>query len=63
MPRYNYPGYKSTGEGWLGARPDTVGGYHGGTDNPAIAGTPVYAEHAVKCFGAARSMVTATRWL
>ena len=50
MPGYNYPGYKSTGEGWLGARPDTVGGYHGGTDNPAAAGTPVYAEHGGKVF-------------
>jgi hypothetical protein len=50
VPRYNYPGYKSTGEGWLGARPGTKGGYHGGTDNPAAPGTPVYAEHGGKIF-------------
>jgi murein DD-endopeptidase MepM/ murein hydrolase activator NlpD len=50
MPRYDYPGYKFTGEGWLGARPGTKCGYHGGTDNPAAAGTPVYAEHGGKVF-------------
>src|ERR1700760_1054766 len=50
MPRYNKPGYGPTGEGWLGARPGTVGGYHGGTDNPADAGTPVYAEYGGKIF-------------
>jgi hypothetical protein len=50
MSRYNYPGYKSTGEGWLGARAGTKGGYHGGTDNPADAETPVYAEHGGRVF-------------
>ncbi|CCE04119.1 conserved hypothetical protein; putative metalloendopeptidase related [Bradyrhizobium sp. STM 3843] len=50
MPRYEYPGYKSSGEGWLDARPGTKGGYHGGTDSPARAGTPVYAEHGGKVF-------------
>jgi len=50
MARYNYPGYGPTLEGWLGARPGTKGGYHGGTDNPADAGTPVYSEHDGEIF-------------
>ena len=50
MPRYNYPGYGPRGDDWLTKRPGTVGGYHGGSDNPAAAGTPVYSEYTGKIF-------------
>ncbi|WP_410052078.1 M23 family metallopeptidase [Bradyrhizobium sp. SZCCHNS30592] len=50
MPRYEYPGYGPSGDGWLTKRPGTKGGYHGGTDNPAKPNTPVYAEYSGKIF-------------
>ena len=50
MPRYEYPGYGPSGDGWLTKRPGTKGGYHGGTDNPAKPNTPVYAEYGGKIF-------------
>jgi murein DD-endopeptidase MepM/ murein hydrolase activator NlpD len=50
MPRYNYPGYGPRGDDWSTKRPGTVGGYHGGSDNPAAAGTPVYSEYTGKIF-------------
>lgn len=45
MTEYRYPGYGPTRESWLTSRPNTKGGYHGGNDNPAPAGTPVYAQY------------------
>jgi hypothetical protein len=45
MSQYKYTGYKPTTDNWLTSRPDTKFGFHGGNDNPAPAGTPVYAEN------------------
>jgi peptidase M23-like protein len=50
MSKYNYPGYKPTSDGFLTARPKSRGGYHGGTDNAAAPGTPVYAQYGGKVF-------------
>jgi hypothetical protein len=50
MPEYKYPGYGATTENWLTPRADTEGGYHGGSDNPAKPGTPVYAQHGGEIF-------------
>lgn len=50
MPEYKYPGYGATTENWLTPRASTEGGYHGGSDNPAKPGTPVYAQHGGEVF-------------
>lgn len=50
MPEYKYPGYGATTENWLTPRANTKGGYHGGGDNPAKAGTPVYAQYGGEVF-------------
>jgi hypothetical protein len=50
MPEYKYPGYGTTTENWLTPRANTKGGYHGGGDNPAKAGTPVYAQYGGEVF-------------
>lgn len=50
MPEYKYPGYGATTENWLTPRAKTKGGYHGGSDNPAKPGTPVYAQHGGEVF-------------
>lgn len=50
MPEYKYPGYGPTKENWLTPRAKTRGGYHGGSDNPAEPGTPVYAQHGGEIF-------------
>jgi hypothetical protein len=50
MPEYKYPGYGPTRENWLTSRPKPIGGYHRGNDNPAPAGTPVYAQYDGKVF-------------
>lgn len=50
MSEYNYPGYGRTRENWLTSRSNTVGGYHGGNDNPAEPGTPVYAQYGGEVF-------------
>ena len=50
MPEYRYPGYGPTGENWLTPRAKTKGGYHGGSDNPASPGTPVYAQYDGEIF-------------
>ena len=50
MPEYKYPGYGPTRENWLTSRPKTKFGYHGGNDNPAPAGTPVYAQYGGTVF-------------
>jgi Peptidase family M23 len=50
MTEYNYPGYGRTRENWLTSRPNTVGGFHGGNDNPAAPGTPVYAQYGGQVF-------------
>lgn len=50
MPEYKYPGYGATTEDWLTPRANTKGGYHGGGDNPAKAGTPVYAQYGGEVF-------------
>lgn len=50
MPEYKYPGYGPTNENWLTPRAKTKGGYHGGSDNPAKPGTPVYAQYDGEIF-------------
>ncbi len=50
MPEYKYPGYGPTKENWLTPRAKTKGGYHGGSDNPAEPGTPVYAQYNGEIF-------------
>jgi len=50
MPEYKYPGYGPTDDNWLTPRAKTKGGYHGGTDNRAKAGTPVYAQYSGEIF-------------
>lgn len=50
MPEYKYPGYGTTTENWLTPRAGTEGGYHGGSDNPAKPGTPVYAQYGGEVF-------------
>ena len=50
MPRYDYPGYSPTSDPFMKYRPKSKGKYHGGTDTPAEAGTPVYAEYDGKVF-------------
>ncbi len=50
MPEYIYPGYGPTDDNWLTPRAKTKGGYHGGNDNRAKAGTPVYAQYGGEIF-------------
>ncbi|MBR0774446.1 peptidoglycan DD-metalloendopeptidase family protein [Bradyrhizobium diazoefficiens] len=50
MPEYKYPGYGATTEDWLTPRAKTKGGFHGGSDNPAKPGTPVYAQYGGEVF-------------
>lgn len=52
MPEYKYPGYGATTENWLTPRTKTNGGFHGGSDNPAKPGTPVYAQYGGEVFRA-----------
>jgi murein DD-endopeptidase MepM/ murein hydrolase activator NlpD len=47
---YRFHGYAPTSHGFLESRPDSKGGYHGGADNAAAPGTPVYAEYGGKVF-------------
>ncbi|WP_426408306.1 peptidoglycan DD-metalloendopeptidase family protein [Bradyrhizobium ganzhouense] len=54
MPEYKYPGYGPTKENWLTPRAKTKGGYHGGSDNPAEPGTPVYAQYGGEIFRTGR---------
>lgn len=54
MPEYKYPGYGPTTENWLTPRAKTKGGYHGGSDNPAKPGTPVYAQYNGEIFRTGR---------
>ena len=50
MSKYDFPGYSATPHGFLEPRPGSKGGYHGGADYAAPAGTPVYAEYGGRVF-------------
>jgi murein DD-endopeptidase MepM/ murein hydrolase activator NlpD len=50
MPKYDFPGYSPTSDAFMKYRPKSEGNYHGGTDTPAAAGTPVYSEYDGKVF-------------
>jgi hypothetical protein len=63
MPRYDYPGYRPAGEGWLGARPGTRAATTAGPTIRLLPERRFMPSMVARYFGAGLSTVTACRSL